>query len=141
MSTMKKKRLGRGLGSLIGNIEEVAEVQASADSSALSEIDIDRIQRGRYQPRQHFAAEALQELADSIRTQGVVQPIVVRPDGEHFELVAGERRWRAAQLAGLQKIPAVVRELDARSRLPTAQFGADLRGGEGVKCHYIVRWV
>jgi ParB family chromosome partitioning protein len=62
-----------------------------------------------------FEPEALQELADSIRAQGVVQPIVVRPEGNHFELVAGERRWRAAQLAGLQKIPAVVRELDARS--------------------------
>jgi ParB family chromosome partitioning protein len=62
----------------------------------------------------------LQELADSIRAQGVVQPIVVRPEGNHFELVAGERRWRAAQLAGLQKIPAVIRELDARS---TAAIG------------------
>ncbi len=103
------------MGSLIGNIEDVAEAQQTADGSGLSEIDIDRIQRGRYQPRQSFEAEALQELADSIRAQGVVQPIVVRPEGDHFELVAGERRWRAAQLAGLQKIPAVVRELDARS--------------------------
>jgi ParB family chromosome partitioning protein len=109
---MKKKRLGRGLGSLIGNIEEVAD---APEAGGLGEIDIDRIQRGRYQPRQVFEPEALQELADSIRAQGVVQPIVVRPEGDHFELVAGERRWRAAQLAGLQKIPAVVRELDARS--------------------------
>ena len=115
MSTMKKKRLGRGLGSLIGNIDDVAAAQESGSNDGLKEIDIDRIQRGRYQPRQMFDAEALQELADSIRTQGVVQPIVVRPEGDHFELVAGERRWRAAQLAGLQKIPAVVRELDARS--------------------------
>ena len=115
MTTMKKKRLGRGLGSLIGNIEDVTEAQQSAEGDGLSEIDIDRIQRGRYQPRQNFEAEALQELADSIRAHGVVQPIVVRPEGDHFELVAGERRWRAAQLAGLQKIPAVVRELDARS--------------------------
>ena len=112
MSTMKKKRLGRGLGSLIGNIEEVAD---NPEAAGLGEIDIDRIQRGRYQPRQVFEPEALQELADSIRAQGVVQPIVVRPEGDHFELVAGERRWRAAQLAGLQKIPAVVRELDAKS--------------------------
>ena len=109
---MKKKRLGRGLGSLIGNIEEVAD---NPEAAGLGEIDIDRIQRGRYQPRQVFEPEALQELADSIRAQGVVQPIVVRPEGDHFELVAGERRWRAAQLAGLQKIPAVVRELDAKS--------------------------
>jgi ParB family transcriptional regulator, chromosome partitioning protein len=115
MSTMKKKRLGRGLGSLIGNIDDVAVSQQNASGDGLDEIDIDRIQRGRYQPRQVFEPEALQELADSIRAQGVVQPIVVRPEGDHFELVAGERRWRAAQLAGLQKIPAVIRELDARS--------------------------
>jgi ParB family chromosome partitioning protein len=112
---MKKKRLGRGLGSLIGNIDDVAVSQQNASGDGLDEIDIDRIQRGRYQPRQVFEPEALQELADSIRAQGVVQPIVVRPEGDHFELVAGERRWRAAQLAGLQKIPAVIRELDARS--------------------------
>jgi ParB family chromosome partitioning protein len=62
-----------------------------------------------------FEQESLQELADSIRAQGIVQPIVVRPEGNHFELVAGERRWRAAQLAGLQKIPAVIRELDSKS--------------------------
>jgi ParB family chromosome partitioning protein len=115
MTTMKKKRLGRGLGSLIGNIEGVGNATQANSVDGLAEIDIDRIQRGRYQPRQVFEPEALQELADSIRAQGVVQPIVVRPEGNHFELVAGERRWRAAQLAGLQKIPAVVRELDARS--------------------------
>ena len=115
MSTMKKKRLGRGLGSLIGNIEDAGSGSQANSVDGLAEIDIDRIQRGRYQPRQVFEPEALQELADSIRAQGVVQPIVVRPEGNHFELVAGERRWRAAQLAGLQKIPAVVRELDARS--------------------------
>jgi len=112
---MKKKRLGRGLGSLIGNIDEVASTHDADRADGLIELDIDRIQRGRYQPRQVFEPEALQELADSIRAQGIVQPIVVRPEGNHFELVAGERRWRAAQLAGLQKVPALVRELDARS--------------------------
>jgi ParB family chromosome partitioning protein len=112
---MKKKRLGRGLGSLIGNIDEVAGNDVAEKAEGMIELDIDRIQRGRYQPRQVFEQDALQELADSIRAQGVVQPIVVRPEGNHFELVAGERRWRAAQLAGLQKIPAVIRELDARS--------------------------
>jgi ParB family chromosome partitioning protein len=115
MSTMKKKRLGRGLGSLIGNIEDAGSAPQANSVDGLAEIDIDRIQRGRYQPRQVFEPEALQELADSIRAQGVVQPIVVRPEGDHFELVAGERRWRAAQLVGLQKIPAVIRELDARA--------------------------
>jgi len=112
---MKKKRLGRGLGSLIGNIEEVTSVAEAENSDGLVELDIDRIQRGKYQPRQNFDQDALQELADSIRAQGIVQPVVVRPEGGHFELVAGERRWRAAQLAGLQKIPAVIRELDSKS--------------------------
>jgi len=112
---MKKKRLGRGLGSLIGNIDEVTSASEAEKTEGLTELDVDRIQRGKYQPRQNFDQQALQELADSIRAQGVVQPIVVRPEGGQYELVAGERRWRAAQLAGLQKIPVVVRELDARA--------------------------
>ena len=112
---MKKKRLGRGLGSLIGNLDDVTQDESEDNAGGLTEIDIDRIQRGKYQPRQVFDQESLQELADSIGVQGIVQPIVVRPEGNHFELVAGERRWRAAQLAGLQKIPAVIRKLDSKS--------------------------
>jgi ParB family chromosome partitioning protein len=112
---MKKKRLGRGLGSLIGNLDEVTSPQIDEKANGMVELDIDRIQRGKFQPRQLFEPESLQELADSIRAHGIVQPIVVRPEGKHFELVAGERRWRAAQLAGLQKIPAVIRELDSKS--------------------------
>jgi ParB family chromosome partitioning protein len=112
---MKKKRLGRGLGSLIGNLDEVTSPQIDKRVSGMVELDIDRIQRGKFQPRQVFEPESLQQLADSIRAQGIVQPIVVRPEGKHFELVAGERRWRAAQLAGLQKVPAVIRELDSKS--------------------------
>jgi ParB family chromosome partitioning protein len=112
---MKKKRLGRGLGALIGNIDELTKVSEQDRASGLRELDVDRIQRGKYQPRQNFDQQSLQELADSIRSQGIVQPIVVRPEGDHFELVAGERRWRAAQIAGLQKIPAVIRELDGKS--------------------------
>jgi ParB family chromosome partitioning protein len=115
MTNMKKKRLGRGLGSLIGNLDDVTQDKGEDNAGGLTEIDIDRIQRGKYQPRQVFDQESLQELADSIGVQGIVQPIVVRPEGSHFELVAGERRWRAAQLAGLQKIPAVIRELDSKA--------------------------
>ncbi|MGK0398935.1 MAG: ParB family chromosome partitioning protein, partial [Gammaproteobacteria bacterium] len=113
--TMKKKRLGRGLGSLIGNIEQITEVSDEDRATGLSELGVDQIKRGKYQPRQYFDQQALQELADSISAQGVIQPIVVRPDGEHYELIAGERRWRAAQLAGLQKIPVVIRDLDSKS--------------------------
>ena len=112
---MKKKRLGRGLGSLIGNIETVTEVTEDDKASGLQELGVDQIQRGKYQPRKHFDEQALQELADSIASQGVIQPIVVRPEGNHFELIAGERRWRAAQIAGLQTIPVVIRELDSKS--------------------------
>ena len=112
---MKKKRLGRGLGSLIGNIEEVTQVSETDKAEGLTELGIDQIQRGKYQPRQHFDQQALQELADSISAQGIIQPVVVRPEGSHYELIAGERRWRAAQLAGLQTVPVVIRELDSKS--------------------------
>jgi ParB family chromosome partitioning protein len=112
---MKKKRLGRGLGSLIGNIEQITEVTDKEKAGGLSQLGVDQIQRGKYQPRQHFDQQALQELADSISAQGIIQPIVVRPEGNHFELIAGERRWRAAQMAGLQKIPVIIRELDSKS--------------------------
>lgn len=108
-----KKRLGRGLGSLIGEVSQLADPPpVSSESSGLSELDVDQIIRGRYQPRRHFDEQALQDLAESIRSQGLVQPIVVRPQGQQFELIAGERRWRAAQLAGLQKIPVIVKALD-----------------------------
>ena len=91
-------------------------VEASSDDE-LRSIDIDLIERGPWQPREHFDEEALQELADSIAAQGVVQPIVVRQkaqgDGQHrYEIVAGERRWRASQKAGLSQIPAVVKSFD-----------------------------
>jgi ParB family chromosome partitioning protein len=111
----KKKRLGRGLGSLIGNVQEATEPTGQELSSALQELPVDRIQRGEYQPRKHFDEEALNELAESIRAQGVVQPIVVRREGSHYELIAGERRWRAAQIAGLDSIPAVIKDIDSQS--------------------------
>ena len=112
---MKKKRLGRGLGSLIGNIDEVTRVSETEKTTGMVELGVDQIQRGKYQPRQHFDQQALQELADSIRAQGIVQPLVVRAEGSHYELIAGERRWRAAQLAGLETVPVVIRELDSKS--------------------------
>ncbi len=112
---MKKKRLGRGLGSLIGNIEDVTRVNETDRTSGLHELGIEQIQRGKFQPRQHFDQQALQELAQSIKAQGIVQPLVVRAEGAHYELIAGERRWRAAQLAGLQTVPVVIRELDSKS--------------------------
>ena len=100
---------------MIGNLEEITEVTAEEKAGDLNQLGVDQIQRGKYQPRQHFDQQALQELADSISAQGIIQPIVVRPDGDHFELIAGERRWRAAQMAGLQKVPVVIRDIDSKS--------------------------
>ena len=111
----KKRGLGRGLDALLGDSRSVAavtEVTEEERRSDLQALPIDRVHRGRYQPRRHFDAEGLQELADSIAAQGMIQPVVVRPVEAGYELIAGERRWRAAQMAGLHEIPAVVRDLD-----------------------------
>ncbi len=127
-----KKKLGRGLDKLLGGIAakaSAAEALASAQTSVsglvdseLRHIPIDLIQRGKYQPRTDMHEEALQELADSIKVQGVMQPIVVRPleGGDRFEIIAGERRWRATQIAGLDTIPAVIRLVGDESAIAMA---------------------
>ena len=102
---MTKRPLGRGLSALISTD------QSRADSDEIREIQIDLIQPGRQQPRTTFDQAKLEELAQSIRNTGIIQPLLVRPSGGLFELVAGERRWRAAQLAGLARIPAIVRDI------------------------------
>ncbi len=108
----KKKGLGRGLTALLGNSDVEAMIEPQNDDE-LRNIDVDLIERGPWQPREHFDEETLQELADSIKQQGVVQPIVVRQkSANRFEIVAGERRWRASQKAGLSKIPAVIKNFD-----------------------------
>ncbi len=105
----KKKGLGKGLSALLKNSDVETIIEPSGDDE-LRVIDVDLIQRGPWQPRSYFDEAALQELADSIAKQGVVQPIVVRQAAAgRFEIVAGERRWRASQLAGLSQIPAVVK--------------------------------
>ena len=110
---IKKRGLGRGLNALLAGSETVEAMTTPQRNDELREIDVDLIQRGPWQPRTHFDDEALQELADSISTQGVVQPIVLRSsEGGRYEIVAGERRWRASQLAGLDKIPAVIKHFD-----------------------------
>ena len=113
MATAKKRGLGRGLNALLGGSDTVQVMTTPQNEDELRELDVDLIQRGPWQPREHFDQESLQELADSITAQGVVQPIVVRAAADNrFEIVAGERRWRASQLAGLDKIPAVVKHFD-----------------------------
>lgn len=101
---MNRKALGRGLGALLASDRTI-------DLPEPGEIDIDAIDPGPMQPRTRFDEKALSQLADSIKSHGIVQPILVRPRGNRYEVVAGERRWRAAKLAGLTKIPAVVREV------------------------------
>lgn len=115
----KKKRLGRGLDALLS--KPAAAVSAVPDAAtkandALRSIPLDLLQRGQYQPRVDMRQDTLEDLARSIRSQGVVQPIVARAinkgtANERYEIIAGERRWRAAQLAGLQEIPAVIRDV------------------------------
>ncbi len=111
MSTVARKALGRGLGALLPARGEAPTPPAEVPSERVENIPLDRIDPNPYQPRRVFHAERLEELAQSIRSDGVIQPIVVQSNGVRYTLVVGERRWRAAKLAGLLVIPAVVREI------------------------------
>ncbi len=132
---MAKPALGRGLGALLGGAPAAAKPPSPVSptpapaAAPAPEIDVrDRVQRvplGRirpcpFQPRKDFTADTLRELADSIREQGIVQPLIVRDRGDHFELIAGERRWRAAQLLNLPDVPIILREADDRAVLELA---------------------
>jgi ParB family transcriptional regulator, chromosome partitioning protein len=102
---MSRNVLGRGLSALLG------EGQTDGNNEELLEIDLDLIEPNSEQPRTRFTEQNLEELTQSIRVNGIVQPIVVRRKGGRYEIVAGERRWRASQRAGLQKIPAIVKDI------------------------------
>ena len=118
----KRKALSRGLDALLGPAAQDDGDRPGGET--LATLALDLLQRGKYQPRVDMRPETLENLAESIRAQGVVQPIVVRPvDGageQHYEIIAGERRWRAAQLAGLDNIPAVVRDVPDESAVAIA---------------------
>src|SRR6056297_1138199 len=114
----RKRGLGRGLDALLASANNAAvrtddpATQDEGTEGLLKAVPVDLIQRGKYQPRRDIEPESLQELADSIRAQGLMQPIVIRPvSDKRYEIIAGERRWRAAQLAGLDAIPALVRDV------------------------------
>jgi ParB family chromosome partitioning protein len=123
---VKKRGLGRGLDALLGGAEPTAaDMPGAAEDDTTPQspvtLPVDLIQRGRYQPRRRFDEDRLRELADSIVAQGMVQPIVVRPVGDRrYEIVAGERRWRAAQMAHLAEVPVVVREVDDQGAMAMA---------------------
>jgi ParB family chromosome partitioning protein len=121
MTTMtdKKRGLGRGLEALLGQAAPRPMHDVPPARDHLTHVPVDLLQKGKYQPRQDMREESLAELADSIKAQGIVQPIVVRPLGvpvpgepQRYEIIAGERRWRAAQIAGLADVPAVIRRVD-----------------------------
>ena len=102
---MNRKALGRGLGALLSSDRTIDL------GSEPTEVEIESIVPGPMQPRTHFEEASLASLAESIRSHGVVQPLLVRRRGEGYELIAGERRWRAAKLAGLSRVPVVVKEV------------------------------
>jgi ParB family chromosome partitioning protein len=104
---VKLKGLGRGLDALLAN-----DIETSAQSDSLATLSVDKLQPGKYQPRTHMDQASLESLADSIRAQGIMQPIVVRlvNDGK-YEIIAGERRWRASQIAGLKEVPVIIKEI------------------------------
>lgn len=106
--------LGKGLGALI------PAGPGAESSGGLREIETAAIRPNRYQPREHFDEELLNELTESIREVGVLQPVLVRPVGDQFELIAGERRWRAARRLGLPRVPALVRDSDDAAALEQA---------------------
>lgn len=142
--SQKKPTLGRSLAALLPNTfaqvpppmaggaaapvaSESRGSPALAPGDELAKLPLDLLQRGKYQPRVDMRQETLQELADSIKAQGVVQPIVVRPVGtpaqgqsQRYEIIAGERRWRASQLAGLADIPAIIRHIPDEAAIAVA---------------------
>lgn len=120
-TSAQRNRLGRGLASLVGD-NPAARGRAGPPEGDQIQLPLDKIKPGPLNPRQSFAPAELEELANSIREKGLVQPLVVRPipDGRHYEIVAGERRWRAAQMAGLHKLPVVIRSLSDQEALELA---------------------
>lgn len=147
---MSKPALGRGLGALLSGSSAVSKPAPGTSSPVITEstnttpssatavssastltpgsgsrdlvrrVPVNQVKPCAFQPRKDFPAEALQELADSIKERGIVQPLIVRMQNGQFELIAGERRWRAAQLAGLTEVPVIVREADDRAVLEMA---------------------
>jgi ParB family chromosome partitioning protein len=104
---VKLKGLGRGLDALLAN-----DIEAGGQSDSLATLSLDKLQPGKYQPRTHMDQASLESLADSIRAQGIMQPIVVRLVGDgKYEIIAGERRWRASQIAGLKEVPVIIKEI------------------------------
>ena len=110
---VQRKALGRGLGALIPDLPE--KLESKPEGMLL--VDLDEIRPNPLQPRRNFDQEKIEELAGSIRENGILQPLIVKKAREGFELIAGERRWRAAQKAGLAKVPIIIKEVGDKGRL------------------------
>jgi ParB family transcriptional regulator, chromosome partitioning protein len=130
MSSAKRRGLGRGLDALLSSpIKKAANEQTTETAqqqSELQKLPIEQLQPGKYQPRKDMSAEALEDLSSSIKSQGIIQPIVVRPIGDDpqglsaYEIIAGERRWRAAQLAQLDLVPCLIKDVADESAVAIA---------------------
>ncbi|MCL2810951.1 MAG: ParB/RepB/Spo0J family partition protein [Clostridia bacterium] len=117
---MKKNNLGKGLGVLFQGNALLDDMDSPQVENAVLELPLGSIDPNREQPRKRFDEEALRQLAESIQQSGVIQPIIVYPDGNRYTIVAGERRWRAARIAGLEVIPAIVRDYDRMKQMEVA---------------------
>lgn len=131
----KKRGLGKGLNELLSATlapamqhkevkieqeESRSDTVSTENKLEVSQVAVDRLVVSPYQPRQSIRHEGLEELSESISRQGMIQPIVVRPKNDHYEIIAGERRWRAAQLAGLEKVPVIVRDVPDQAAMAMA---------------------
>lgn len=125
MSANKKHGLGRGLEALLGeddlnfNLDAVSAI-AESNEAGIQTISIENLYPSKYQPRKEFNQEALEALVRSVKEKGVLQPLIVRKNADKYEIIAGERRWRAAKLAGLTEIPVIEKELDNQEVLEVA---------------------
>ena len=120
MTAKKLGGLGRGLGAIYDDFDVSGLSEEDGDDKRLETVKLDELRPGSTQPRSTMTEEGLQELADSIRQQGIISPIIVRPADEGYEIIAGERRWRAARLAGLSDVPVVIIEADDKKAMELA---------------------
>ena len=142
MATRKKGGLGKGIDALISPsvkkeaekekviekpvekiVEKIVEVEKVVEKPVEQLMRIDEIEPNRLQPRKNFDEDALQELSESIKQFGLIQPIVVKNKGEYYEIVAGERRWRAARIAGLKEVPVIIKEYNDKESMEIAIVG------------------
>ncbi len=120
---VKKRGLGKSLDALLAYTSTDVPVTVATDNvehEKISQLRVEQVHRGKYQPRREIDSASLQDLADSIRAQGIIQPLIVRPVTDGYEIIAGERRWRAAQLAGLDEVPAIIRPIPDEAAIAIA---------------------